>query len=287
MKSINLSFYENEIIDGTLKIYDSLNNTINLNDIKDEVISITYDNYFPTNLKIKITNSNLTLIETYKGNLQNVETSMEIDEFSKVKRLGLYIESGDKLTLNRNVYNYGFYQNIQLDLTNSDITNTENMELLNQDGSCQTVTALYAEKDNKKIYNTNFIHKVGMTKSDCKIFGVCNDLAHMTIATDAYIKSGARHTKAIQEGRIINLSETCKGIILPELHIDENDVEAAHSCSVGSVNLDHLYYLQTRGFSAKEGEKLLIKSYFTPIYSFIKDEDLKQKLQEAIEQRIG
>ena len=47
-----------------------------------------------------------------------------------------------------------------------------------------------------------------------------------------------------------------------ELHIDENDVEAAHSCSVGSVNLDHLYYLQTRGFSYEQAKSLLIKSYF-------------------------
>ena len=48
-----------------------------------------------------------------------------------------------------------------------------------------------------------------------------------------------------------------------------------------------LYYLQTRGFSQEEGKNLLIKSYFTPIFKFIEDESLKEKLQLAIQKRIG
>jgi len=287
MKSANLSFYKNDVIEDTAHLFSSLTNTLLIQDQKDFILHLLYDEAYPSILNIQIVNSTVTILEEVKGELNQIQTHIDIDETSSLSRIGLNIELNASIRWLRKVDNKGFYQNIQLDLSNNSIDNEENIHLLHEDSKSQVITALYAQNKNKKLYQTNFIHQSKITKSDCKIFGVCNDFAQMTIATDAYIMNGARDTKAIQEGRIINLTKDCKGIILPELHIDENEVEAAHSCSVGSVNEDHLYYLQTRGFSQEEGKNLLIKSYFTPIFKFIEDESLKEKLQLAIQKRIG
>ena len=112
-------------------------------------------------------------------------------------------------------------------------------------------------------------------------------MAHVSIFTDAYIKNGAIGSVTNQEGRIINLSDTCSGIVLPNLHIDENDVEASHSCSVGSVNVDHMYYLQTRGLTSLQARNILIRGYFNPLLENINNEEIKEELIKVLEQRIG
>ena len=80
------------------------------------------------------------------------------------------------------------------------------------------------------------------------------------------------------EGRIINLSDSCSGIVLPNLHIDENDVEASHSCSVGSVNQDHIYYLESRGLSNLQARNILIKGYFNPLLENINNDVIKNEI---------
>ena len=112
-------------------------------------------------------------------------------------------------------------------------------------------------------------------------------MAHVSIFTDAYIKNGAIGSVTNQEGRIINLSDTCSGIVLPNLHIDENDVEASHSCSVGSVNQDHIYYLTSRGLTTLQARNILIKGYFNPILENISNEEIKNHIIDVLEQRIG
>ena len=124
-------------------------------------------------------------------------------------------------------------------------------------------------------------------ESKAQLFAINNDNAHVSIYTDAYIKNKAVGSKTNQEGRIINLSDKCSGIVLPNLHIDENDVEASHSCSVGSVNQDHLYYLETRGLTPLQARNILIRGYFNPILENIENEKIKEEIIEILQQRIG
>lgn len=287
MKNIKIAFYKNDIIEDSFHLYNGLTNTITLKNLKDTLLTIIYDDFIPKNLKIQVIQSDFHLVEEYRNQLEDVIENFDIDQNSKVIRLGFYMDLTSACHIRRMIQNQGYYQNIQLDLCNVSIDLEEKINLLEPNSNSFVQSAVYGQNQNHKNYTTLFNHQAFLTTSDCKIYGVCNDFAQMSITTDAYIKNGARQSKAKQEGRIINLTKQCKGVIYPDLHIDENDVEASHSCSVGSVNLDHLYYLQTRGFSKQQGENLLIKSYFTPIIHLISDEQLKEQVQLAIQKRIG
>ena len=160
---------------------------------------------------------------------------------------------------------------------------TENEQKINTE-----LTEAQLELDKaKKQYQTNLNHYEANCNSKAQIFAINNDFAHVSIYTDAYIKNGAIRSITNQEGRIINLSQTCSGIVLPNLHIDENDVEASHSCSVGSLNQDHMYYLQTRGLSENQARSILIKGYFNPIIKNIDNQEIVEEILKVLEQRIG
>ncbi len=287
MKNARITFYHDEVMEDSLHLYQPNTQKIVIQNQEQLQLHICYDDCTISSLFLIIENSHVTLIEEYQGQLDSLQMQIFVSKNASLFRFGLYLQLQNQVKLIRRIHNEGTYHNVLLDLSDAHLLHDEEVELVTQESKCHLFSAIYAKDHFQKKYATKFNHQALHTLSDCKIFGVCNDFAQMVIATDAYIKKGAKRTKATQEGRIINLTKTASGTIFPDLHIDENDVEAAHSCSVGSVNLDHLYYLQTRGFSYEQGKSLLIKSYFTPIYQYVQDEKLKQKVEMAIQKRIG
>ena len=282
---------ENRIVfDGTFKnidCFDAKSNTFTIENRNDEYFYFDFDNYVPQNLKIQIINSNVTIIETYIGKLPDVDIEIDIDNKSFVSRFSIVVETKGDYKVNRKVINHGYYKSMQIDLTEDNVESVENINLENQEADALVIDGIYATKNSKKTYQTNLNHNVSSCNSKAQIFAINNDEANVSIYTDAYIKNKAIGTKTTQEGRIINLSDKCFGIVLPNLHIDENDVEASHSCSVGSLNQDHMYYLESRGLSEAEARNVLIRGYFNPIIEGISQENIRKHINEVLDKRIG
>lgn len=280
----NIVFYKGNVnIEG----FDDKSNTLLIENQNDKVFYICFDNYVPDNMKIDIVNSNVTIIETYNGKFEDLSFSINVDEKSSLNRFSIIVDTNNNLVVNRVVNNKGKYISMQIDLTDNNVDSNEDINL-EQDGAlANVIDGIYAIENASKNYKTNLNHNVANATSDAKIFAINNDEANISIYTDAYIKKGAIHTKTTQEGRIINLSSNCYGIVLPNLHIDENDVEASHSCSVGSLNQDHIYYLESRGLLEDEARNVLIKGYFNPILQEIENKEILNKLNEILDKRIG
>ena len=75
------------------------------------------------------------------------------------------------------------------------------------------------------------------------------------------IEHGASKSNAVQESRVLMLSEKARGDANPILLIDEDDVTAGHAASVGRVDPIQLYYLMSRGIPKKEAERLIIHGF--------------------------
>ena len=63
------------------------------------------------------------------------------------------------------------------------------------------------------------------------------------------IAKGATRSNAVQESRVLMLSERARGDANPILLIDEDDVTAGHAASVGRVDPLQLFYLMSRGIT--------------------------------------
>ena len=267
--------------------FDNQTNTLTIENESDKTIYITFESYLPETFNINVINSNITIIENYLGNISKCHYIINIDENSKLNRFSIIVETTNKLSIKRDINNKGYYQSMQIDLTSLSVSSDENINLNKQEAYANVVDGIYAINDANKKYQTNLNHYEANCESKAQIFAINNDNAHVSIFTDAYVKNKAVRTVTNQEGRIINLSENCSGIVLPNLHIDENDVEASHSCSVGSVNQDHIYYLTSRGLTTLQARNILIKGYFNPILENISNEEIKNHIIDVLEQRIG
>lgn len=72
---------------------------------------------------------------------------------------------------------------------------------------------------------------------------------------------------------LLLLSSQARAKASPSLEISNNDVKASHSSSVEEIDLEKLFYLQSRGISKEESKQTLIESFLFP---GLEDEELKK-----------
>ena len=82
-------------------------------------------------------------------------------------------------------------------------------------------------------------------------FHTLQDVARTVYAGLIRIEKGAARSDAYQANRNLVLSDKAKATSIPMLEIDNNDVRCTHGATVGPVDPNHLFYLQSRGISER------------------------------------
>ena len=102
------------------------------------------------------------------------------------------------------------------------------------------------------------------------------------------VEPGAQKTDAYQTNRNIILgTDEAFAVSLPNLEIMADDVKCSHGSTTGQVDETDLFYLMSRGIPRREAEKLVVFGFFGEITSRIPLKGLKDKLDRAIEGKIG
>ena len=101
------------------------------------------------------------------------------------------------------------------------------------------------------------------------------------------IVNGASGSQSHQTSRALSFADGQQTKILPELLIDENDVQASHAMSIGHADPEQLYYMQSRGLSRAQCVGLLASGYLMPIADTIADDTLAKLLHEEMERTVS
>lgn len=67
---------------------------------------------------------------------------------------------------------------------------------------------------------------------------------------------------------------------IPQLMIDCGNVEASHSCTVGQIDQESLWYLQARGLSLEEAKTKLLEIHQDRIINVIPHTDIQDEIRE-------
>lgn len=131
------------------------------------------------------------------------------------------------------------------------------------------------------IFNTHVSHEAKNTKSLTTIRGVFLNKSLFNNDGMVYIQKGAKGADGYFASKIL-LFEDAKGKSVPSLEIDENEIKAGHASTVGRPDLEQLFYLQSRGLSEKEAEKLIISGFFEPILNLLPTEQKNQTKKSLV-----
>lgn len=112
-------------------------------------------------------------------------------------------------------------------------------------------------------------HRVGESVSDLLIKGVFFDQAKFIYQGMIRIEKKAQKSNAYQKNQNLVLSKEVFVDSRPFLEILANDVRCTHGSTIGRLNQDQLYYLQTRGLRQKKAERLLIEGFISDVFDRI------------------
>ena len=90
---------------------------------------------------------------------------------------------------------------------------------------------------------------------------VAGDAARSVFNGAVRVPRAAQRTDASQLSRSLLLSERARVDTKPELEIVADDVRCSHGATVSQLQLDELFYLQSRGIGAEQAAALLLRGY--------------------------
>jgi Fe-S cluster assembly protein SufD len=134
---------------------------------------------------------------------------------------------------------------------------------LEGDGCSANTSGLYFGLGDQTLdYRVTIRHSGRNTSSDVFLKGAVEDNAQSVFTGLLRIEKDAFRTSTFETNRNLVLSEGAKAHSVPNLEILCDDVICGHASSVGPLEEDYLYYLQSRGLNRKRAERLLIKGFF-------------------------
>ncbi|QQE64414.1 Fe-S cluster assembly protein SufD [Leptolyngbya sp. BL0902] len=98
------------------------------------------------------------------------------------------------------------------------------------------------------------------------------------------VSQKAQQTSASQLNRNLLLSDKARVDTKPQLEIVADDVKCAHGATISQLQADEIFYLQSRGISANQAQRLLIYAFAMEMLERIPLESLRATLAERITQ---
>ncbi len=100
------------------------------------------------------------------------------------------------------------------------------------------------------------------------------------------IEKGADRTVSHQHSDTLLLGGESRADAVPELEIENDDVQCSHGATIGQIDEDKLFYMMSRGIDARTARRQVIKGFFWPILETVKDEQLRVNLDTSINRRL-
>ena len=106
------------------------------------------------------------------------------------------------------------------------------------------------------------------------------DSSRAVVKIKSIVTQNGLYSKAFQNCNSILLSDDAVIFAQPFLEIFIDELEASHGTTTGTLNKDQLLYLQSRGISKEQSYEILLEAFENSIKDNIKDEKIKQFIEE-------
>lgn len=135
------------------------------------------------------------------------------------------------------------------------------MTLAGQDAKAFLAEAARLKGFNQAHAKVLIKHLAPHTESHQLFKTILEDVSRSSFQGEIYVAPEALKTNAFQLSKSLLLSDKAISYNRPELQILADDVKASHGCTVGQMDEEMLFYLQSRGISHAEAAMLLINSF--------------------------
>jgi Fe-S cluster assembly protein SufD len=136
-------------------------------------------------------------------------------------------------------------------------------------------------------HDTQQNHLAPNTTSDLLFKGALKDHSRSVWQGMIYVAPGAQKTDGYQANRNLVLNPDARADSIPGLEILADDVRCTHGATVGKIDEDQVFYLNSRGIPDEEAERLIVEGFFDPIMQRIPFNGVRSRFQDAIIEKMG
>ena len=109
------------------------------------------------------------------------------------------------------------------------------------------------------------------------------DKGHAVFNGKVFVPQAAQLTNAGQLNRNLLLSPKARVDTKPQLEITADNVKCSHGATVGQLEADEVFYLQSRGLNQADARKLLIDAFAAEILNQLPIASLSQQLSKLVQ----
>jgi Fe-S cluster assembly protein SufD len=150
----------------------------------------------------------------------------------------------------------------------------------------QTATLFFPRGDEHVDVLSTVEHRVGDSVSRTIVKSAGTGSGQGRYLGNIRIAPNAQHTDAALKDDALLLSPRAHIDSIPALEIAANDVKAYHGATVGAVDEEQLFYIESRGVERKLAERMVALGFFEPVLEYFPTQRLRDELREALEAKI-
>lgn len=152
------------------------------------------------------------------------------------------------------------------------------------EGTSSTLNGFYGVNGKQHVDNhSSMDHRQPNCTSNQLYKGILNGESHSAFNGKIFVRQIAQKTNSYQLNKNLLLGEKCRVDTKPQLEIFADDVKCTHGATIGQLNEDEIFYLQTRCISKKEAVKLLAHGFVQDILNKIHAPAIIAKLTALLE----
>ncbi len=234
-------------------------------------------------------NAQCTIVERYQGAgegayLTNAVTEIVVGESAVVdhykvqqETLSAYHVATMQALLGRS----SVFASHSISLGGALVRNDANCVL--SQGSEGTLNGLYIVNGTQHVDNHTAIDHAQPHANSHELYkGILDGKSHAVFNGKIFVRKDAQKTDSKQTNKNLVLSDDAVVDTKPELQILADDVRCTHGATIGQLDAESLFYLQSRGIGKQDAKNLLIFAFAQDVVDRIKVQSLRDSLEKLL-----
>ena len=166
------------------------------------------------------------------------------------------------------------------------VRNNLNIKLKGENAYCDANGLFLIDKQQHVDNFTIIEHQQPHCVSSQHYKGVLDDASTGAFTGKIHVFPDAQKTEAYQSNNNILLTRDAKMHTKPQLEIYADDVKCSHGATVGQIDENALFYLQTRGIPKAEARLMMMYAFADDVISGIKEKSLRGRIEDLVSKRL-
>jgi Fe-S cluster assembly protein SufD len=130
-------------------------------------------------------------------------------------------------------------------------------------------------------------HRAGEATSETLIKSAATERGQARFLGNIRIAPHAQGSDARLRDDALLLSTTAHVDSVPALEIGANDVKAYHGATVGAIDQEQIFYMETRGIERSAAERMIALGFFEPAIERFPTANLRDAIRNALAAKLS